>query len=221
MPIVWSGIQIRTRWSLVRLLRAHPADDRGLRCLMGSFFDKYFGELAGLVADVDTTALLAAADLIRVTDREGGKVILVGNGGSAAIAGHLAVDLVKAAGIRAVNFNDPSLITCFSNDYGYDRWVAEALKAHAYPGDLVILISSSGESDNILNAATTAEELGLRQLVLSGFSPANRLRGHGEVSLWVDSSSYNHVENVHQVWLLAVVDYLIAGLGDGGTSVTP
>ncbi len=186
-----------------------------------SFFDRYFGELAGLIADVDTTALLAAADLIRDTDREGGKVILVGNGGSAAIAGHLAVDLVKAAGIRAVNFNDPSLITCFSNDYGYDRWVAEALKAHADPGDLVVLISSSGESDNILNAATTAEELGLRQLVLSGFSPVNRLRGHGEVSLWVDSSSYNHVENAHQVWLLAIVDYLIAGLGDSGTSVTP
>ena len=144
MPIARPGIQIRTRWSLVRLLRAHPADDRGLRCLMESFFDRYFGELAGLVADVDTAALLAAADLIRVTDSEGGKVILVGNGGSAAIAGHLAVDLVKAAGIRAVTFNDPSLITCFGNDYGYDRWVAEALKAHADPGDLVILISSSG-----------------------------------------------------------------------------
>ena len=127
---------------------------------------------------------------------------------------------MEAAGIRAVNFNDPSLITCFGNDFGYDRWVAEALKAHADPGDLVILISSSGESDNILNAATTAEEMGLRQLVLSGFSPANRLRGYGEVSLWVDSTSYNHVENTHQVWLLAVVDYLIAGSDDSGTSVT-
>ena len=188
---------------------------------MGSFFDRYFGELAGLIADVDTTALLKAADLIRDTDREGGKVILVGNGGSAAIAGHLAVDLTKAAGIRAVNFNDSSLITCFSNDYGYDWWVAEALKAHADTGDLVILISSSGESNNILNGAITADELGLRRLVLSGFSSANRLRGQGEVSLWVDSSSYNHVENAHQVWLLAIVDYLLAGLGDSGTLVTP
>jgi D-sedoheptulose 7-phosphate isomerase len=186
---------------------------------MGSFFDRYFDELASLVAGVETIDLVAAADLIRATDREGRKVILVGNGGSAAIAGHLTVDLVKAAGIRAVNFNDPSLITCFGNDYGYDRWVAEALKAHGDPGDLVILISSSGESDNILNAAATAEELGLRQLVLSGFSPANRLRSHGEVSLWVDSSSYNHVENAHQIWLLAVVDYLIDGLADSGTSV--
>lgn len=203
------------------MLRAHSADDRGFRYLMGFFFDRYFGELAGLIADVDTTALLAAADLIRDTDREGGKVILVGNGGSAAIAGHLAVDLTKAAGIRAVNFNDSSLITCFSNDYGYDWWVAEALKAHADTGDLVILISSSGESNNILNAAITAEELGLRRLVLSGFSPANRLRGQGEVSLWVDSSSYNHVENAHQVWLLAIVDYLVAGSGGSGTVVTP
>ena len=62
---------------------------------MGSFFDRYFGELAGLVADVETVDLLAAADLVRATDREGGKVILVGNGGSAAIAGHLAVDLTR------------------------------------------------------------------------------------------------------------------------------
>ena len=220
MPIARSGIQIRTRWPLIQLLGAHPADDRGPHRLMGSFFDRYFGELAGLVAAVETVDLLAAADLVRATHHEGGKVILVGNGGSAAIAGHLTVDLVKAVGIRAVNFNDPSLITCFGNDFGYDRWVAEALKVHADPGDLVILISSSGESDNILNAATTAEEMGLRQLVLSGFSPANRLRGYGEVSLWVDSTSYNHVENTHQVWLLAVVDYLIAGSDDSGTSVT-
>ena len=144
MPIARSGIQIRTRWPLIQLLGAHPADDRGPHRLMGSFFDRYFGELAGLVTAVETVDLLAAADLVRATHHEGGKVILVGNGGSAAIAGHLTVDLVKAAGIRAVNFNDPSLITCFGNDFGYDPqlsvydMVDEALRFNSEGGGEII-----------------------------------------------------------------------------------
>jgi len=177
---------------------------------MDSFFSRYFDELSELIAGVDYNDLDAVVDLLWSTDTAGNKVLLAGNGGSAAIVNHVTVDLLKAAGIRALNFNESSLVTCFANDYGYDQWVAESLRVHADPGDLVILLSSSGESENILNAARITKDLGLGLVVLSGFDPDNRLRSHGDVSLWVDSRSYNHVENCHQVWLLAVVDRFIA-----------
>ena len=174
------------------------------------FFEGYFTELAERLSDSSQESLVEAAELLAATRDQGRKVIVVGNGGSAAIAGHLAVDLTKAAGIRTVNFNEPSLLTCFSNDYGYERWVEKALEFYADEGDLLILISSSGDSANIVNGATKGLAMGLRVLTLSGFEPNNRLRAIGEPCLWVDSHSYNVVENVHQIWMLAIVDYLIA-----------
>ncbi len=126
------------------------------------------------------------------------------------MASHVAVDFTKAARVRAVNFNEADLITCFSNDYGYDQWVVEALKAYADPGDLVILISSSGRSPNIINAALQAKQMGLQVVTLSGFSRDNQLRKLGDIELWADSSEYNVVEMSHHIWLLAIVDYVIA-----------
>ena len=81
------------------------------------------------------------------------KIIIVGNGGSAAIASHFSVDLTKNAKVRCVNFNESDLITCFSNDYGYENWVKEALRFYLDNQDLVIIISSSGKSKNMINAA--------------------------------------------------------------------
>ena len=77
------------------------------------------------------------------------------------MASHVAVDFTKAASIRAVNFNEADLITCFANDYGYEHWVAKALDAYADLGDLVILISSSGKSPNIVKGAEKAKNMGL------------------------------------------------------------
>ena len=174
------------------------------------FFRDCFSEITERLNDADTSDLVAAADLIRGVGTSNNKVIVVGNGGSAAIASHLAVDLTKVAGIRTVNFNEPSLLTCFANDYGYEHWVEKALGFHADQGDLLILVSSSGESANILNGAKRAVAMGLSILTLSGFANDNRLRSLGGINLWVDSRTYNIVENVHQIWLLSIVDYLAA-----------
>lgn len=174
------------------------------------FFENYFGELTERLRDSDRDLLIATADLIVATRGAGQKVIVVGNGGSAAIANHLSVDLTKAAGIRTVNFNDASLLTCFSNDYGYEHWVEQALEFYADKGDLLILISSSGESANIVNGAVKGSSMDVGTVTLSGFEPDNRLRSMGDLNLWVDSHSYNVVENVHQIWMLAIVDYLVA-----------
>lgn len=173
------------------------------------YFEKYFSELTRLFDTVTPDDLIAAAEVIDTASSAGRKTIVVGNGGSAGIASHVAVDLVKAAGRRAVAFHDPALITCYANDYGYGNWVAEAMNSYADPGDVAVLISSSGQSENIVNGAKAASEIGLSTITLSGFEESNSLRSMGEVNLWVDSCVYNEVEITHQVWLLAIVDYLI------------
>ena len=143
------------------------------------------------------------------TKENGRKVFVVGNGGSAALASHISVDLMRTLKFRGINFNEAGLLTCFSNDYGYENWVKEALKIHATRDDLVILISSSGMSPNILNAAKQSVLMGLDLITFSGFSPQNPLRELGNLNFWVDSSNYNVIETTHQVRLLAVIEALI------------
>jgi len=153
--------------------------------------------------------LISLKDLILNTSKNGNKIIFAGNGGSAAMASHCAVDLTKNAGIRAINFNEADLITCFANDYGYENWVNKALDFYADAGDLVVLISSSGSSINIVNAATRAKELDLKVVTFTGFDSANNLIKKGDLNFWVDSKAYNIVEMTHHIWILAVVDLII------------
>ena len=172
------------------------------------YFPNYFETIAETINGIDPEALERAATMVRQAHDSGKKVILAGNGGSAAMASHVAVDLTKTAGIRAINFNEADLLTCFANDYGYEHWVARALEFYADPGDLAILISSSGALQNMLNGAEQASAMGLAVISLSGFSPDNPMRRLGDLNLWAASDSYNIVEMTHHVWLLAIVDYL-------------
>ena len=174
------------------------------------FFETYLDNLTKVILDAPAHELALVAERLRRCSEVGGKVILVGNGGSAAIASHVAVDLTKTAGVRAVNFNESSLVTCFANDYGYEHWVKEALHSFADDCDVLILISSSGESLNILNGALYASARGISVITLSGFALENSLSTLGDINLWVDSSEYNTVENTHQIWLLAISDYLVS-----------
>ena len=173
------------------------------------YFQLYFETIFKGLKSIDPTELEKAAAIVYSVHQSGKKVIVVGNGGSAAMASHVAVDFVKAASIRAINFNEADLITCFANDYGYENWVAKALEAYADSGDLVILISSSGMSQNIINAAEKGNEMGLSVITFSGFLTDNPLRKLGDLNLWVGSSEYNIVEMTHHVWLVAIIDYLI------------
>ncbi len=177
--------------------------------LKDNFFDNYFKKIYTEIKGVDIALLEKSVDLISHTSKSGGKVIIVGNGGSAAMASHLSVDFTKAAKIRAINFNEADLLTCFANDFGYEHWVARALEAYADSGDVVILISSSGKSPNIINAALQSRKMDLQVITLSGFKFDNPLRDLGDVNFWCDSEAYNVVEMTHHVWLLAIVDYII------------
>ena len=153
--------------------------------------------------------LILGKDKILKCNESGKKILIVGNGGSAAIASHFSVDLTKNARIRCINFNESSLITCFSNDFGYENWVAKAVEYYGDEGDLAIFISSSGNSLNIINGIETAKSLKIGTITLSGFSSNNKLSGLGDINFWVDSKAYNIVENTHQVWLLCIIDMII------------
>ena len=150
------------------------------------------------------------ADLIKAINSKGNKVLIFGNGGSAAISSHFSVDLTKNAGLRCVNCNEADLITCFANDYGFERWVEKAVDFYGDEGDLLIVISSSGSSKNMLNGVRAARNGKFEAVVtLSGFDNNNPLCQLGDINLWIDSRAYNFVENIHQVWLLAIVDLII------------
>src|SRR5260370_1111303 len=148
-------------------------------------------------------AQISATRAIWLGARErGGRVIFIGNGGSAGIASHLAIDLSKNAGVPATCFNDASAITCLANDYGFEEWLAHAVRLNARPGDCLVAISVSGRSKNILNAVAKAREMKLEVVTMSGMSPDNPLRSLGDVNYWVDSRSYNIVETAHQFWMM-------------------
>jgi|TARA_B110000495_G_C22933762_1_gene545946 D-sedoheptulose 7-phosphate isomerase len=160
---------------------------------------------AGLI-----NTLMQVKDALVKASENGKKVIIVGNGGSAAMASHISVDLTKNAGIRSINFNEPDLITCFANDYGYEHWLEKAVEFYGDKGDVFIGISSSGSSENILNGCRAAREKKFSKVItFSGMNFENPLRKLGDINLWVNSKAYNHIENIHQFWLLAIVDVII------------
>ena len=121
-----------------------------------TFFRDDFDDIGARIRDVDPIELERVSELFRAVRSRRRKVILVESGGSSAMASHVAVDLTKTAGVRAVNFSSADLLTCFANDHGYPLWVDKALEFYSDPGDAVVLISSSGRSLNILNGATAA-----------------------------------------------------------------
>tara|TARA_B100001105_G_C22159678_1_gene343776 strand:+ start:25 stop:603 length:579 start_codon:yes stop_codon:yes gene_type:complete len=138
------------------------------------------------------------------------KILIFGNGGSAAIASHFSVDLTKNAKIRCTNYNEPDLITCFSNDFGYERWVEMAIKYYGNKGDVLIVISSSGKSKNMINACIAARKKKFSKIItLTGHLVNNPVKKLGDINLWVNSKAYNYIENIHQFWLLSLVDLVI------------
>lgn len=176
-----------------------------------TFLNAYNENFMKIINTFDQEEFDDCEELIKSCHARQGKIILAGNGGSAAMASHIAVDFSKACGIRAINFNEADLITCYANDYGHDNWMKEALKTYADPNDLVILISSSGNSKNIVNAANFCNKNGIDLMTLSGFSKDNKLNKIGNINIWVNSSYYNFVEMAHHIFLVALVDSISLG----------
>ena len=134
------------------------------------------------------------------------KIIFFGNGGSASICNHFAIDFSKNLKIKTLTFND-STITCLANDYGYENWIQKAIDLHANKGDIIIFISSSGNSLNHLKGAKFCRKKKLYSISYTGFYK-NKLSKITNTSFLVNSKNYNIIENCHSVWLLMILDKL-------------
>lgn len=153
----------------------------------------------GRLLDTDE-GLSRIVDSLHTTKTAHAKVMIIGNGGSAAIASHFQSDLCKAAQIRAMVFTEPPLLTALSNDISYIAAYRELVNLWADKGDTLFSISSSGRSQNILDAVDTARERGCNPIItVSGFLPDNPLRGMGDINLYISSREYGYVELAHSV----------------------
>ena len=149
--------------------------------------------------------------------RQGLKVMFIGNGASAAIGSHQALDYWKNGGMRAVTFNDLALLTAVSNDFSYAEVFEKPIQMFADAGDVLLAISSSGRSENILRGADAARKRGCRVVTFSGFRPDNPLRSRGELNFYVPSMAYGHVEVTHLALSHTLVDTIIDRRASGST----
>lgn len=150
-----------------------------------------------------------AVNLISSQSKKGNKLVFVGNGGSASIASHMTVDFWKNGGMKAICFNDGAQITCLGNDYGYQYVFEKPIRMFAGKGDILIAISSSGRSDNILRAVSAAKDTKCRIITMSGFGADNNLRySGGDLNFYVSSSSYGFVEIIHQALCHCILDLI-------------
>lgn len=151
-------------------------------------------------------AIRRTGEEIRDAHDRGNRVFFVGNGGSAGICSHLATDFTKNGGMRALSLNDSTALTCIGNDFGYEYVFSKQLEWHAQNGDIVVVISSSGQSPNVLNAVRSARECGCRVFTLSGFKPNNPLRGLGNVNYYLANQHYGVVEVGHLALMHSILD---------------
>ena len=164
----------------------------------------------GIVIELEA-GLKTVVDTIAEVRENRRNVYVIGNGGSAAVASHVANDLVNVVKIRATTLHDSSLLTCMANDYGYENAFSRILATIANPEDLLIAISSSGRSMNMCNAAKQMTDSGGRVLTLTGFARDNPLRSLGDINLWLDSNDYGFVEVGHQFALHNISDRFASG----------
>ena len=176
---------------------------------MINFYKEVFDEINNILNQTDFVSLEKISKSLISANKKNKKVIVLGNGGSAAIASHVSVDLTKNARIRSINFNEADLLTCFSNDYGYKKVFSKSLDFYADKGDVVIIISSSGKSKNLIEAAKFCKRKKILLYTFTGMSKSNPLKKMGNINLWVNSRAYNIIENIHQIWLLSIVDKII------------
>jgi len=144
------------------------------------------------------------------------KVMLIGNGGSAAIVSHMHNDLCMSVGVRAVVFHELPLLTALTNDHGYECVFARPLELWADPGDVLFAFSSGGRSTNILGAVRAALARDCQVITLSGFKPDNPLRGMGLLNFYVPSQSYGYVETAHSALAHFLTDSAALSLDTGG-----
>ena len=150
---------------------------------------------------------VAAESLLGAIREAEGTVWWVGNGGSSALCSHLSQDVLNKLRIRSLVLNDPALLTCMANDFGYENVYSRPLELLVRPGDLLIAISSSGKSANILACAELARRKGMKLISLSGFDASNPLwHAPADIAFYLPSTLYGQVEVGHETLVHSILE---------------
>ena len=175
---------------------------------MKTFVEDYYNGLTELISSIRITdkegkkiefplGVEKVGNLILSQADSGNKLMFIGNGASAAISSHMSTDFWKTCGVRAIAFNDSSLLTCLGNDFGYEYIFEKSIEMFADPGDILIAISSSGKSENILRGVNSAKSKECSVITLSGFKDDNPLSSAGDFNFYVPAQEYGPVEVIH------------------------
>jgi len=192
----------------------------GSEVLMHKIAETYYNDLLIFMNSIRVTnkkgdsfnlyqGIELVGNLILDQTASGRKMIFIGNGASAAISSHMSTDFWKNGGIRAIAFNDSSVLTCIGNDYGYKYVFGKPIEMFADEGDVLIAISSSGRSENILCGVEAASVKRCKIVTLSGFSGDNPLSSMGDINFYVPANAYGPVEILHHSICHCVLDTIM------------
>lgn len=199
-----SSLAIHAGSGLAALSLAARTDAFGSALKTACFTDAQGGALAA------EAGMSVAFDMITATGLRGAAIYIIGNGGSSSVAAHTVNDFVKVGRLRAYTLHDAALFSCMANDYGYENAFARMFDVMARPGDVLVAVSSSGNSLNIRNACAVATAKGMSTFTLSGFKADNPLRGMGDLNLWIEAEDYGIVEMAHLFALHTLADRMKA-----------
>ena len=184
---------------------------------MRKFVEDYYNDLTELTRSIRVTdkegerikfshGIEKVGNLILSQADSGHKLMFIGNGASATISSHMSTDFWKTCGVRAVAFNDSSLLTCLGNDFGYEYIFEKSIEMFADPGDILVAISSSGKSENILRGVNSAKSKDCSVITLSGFKDDNPLSSAGDYNFYVPAQEYGPVEVIHHSICHCILD---------------
>ncbi len=184
---------------------------------MNEYAKDYYEHLAGLMRSIKFICkekgnidfydgIEMVSNLILSRADSGHKLMFIGNGASAAISSHMSTDFWKNSGMRAIAFNDSSLLTCLGNDFGYEYIFEKSIEMFADRGDVLVAISSSGKSENILRGVNSAKSKDCSIITLSGFKDDNPLYSAGDFNFYVPVQKYGLVEVIHHSICHCVLD---------------
>jgi len=154
-------------------------------------------------------ALIKSAEMVMKSHSLGKKMIFIGNGGSASIASHKALDYWFTGKIRGIAFSDHANLTCVSNDFGYQNIFVKQIEMFADKDDILFAISSSGNSENIILAVDEARNRGCQVFTFSGFKETNKVRGLGDLNFYTPVSHFNKVESIHLLLCDCILEIIL------------
>ena len=171
-------------------------------------FNIFTSELIKKINIIHYNQIKQLCDLLLRVKKNKNKVIIFGNGAGQSIANHFSVDITKNCLIKSLTFSEGNHITCYSNDYGFENWVFKTIEKFYKKGDLIILMSASGNSKNMIKAANYCKKNKIKLVTLTGFNKKNNLKKMGNINIWINSNSFNVVEILFSYVLLVIVDII-------------